>query len=451
MVNSTVPSEGSAPRVTIVVLGEIGQSPRMLNHARALLQLGALVDLVAYAGEVTPPWLRDHASLRLHPLGGGGGARRHGMTKVLFVLYALGRLVAQTVSLAIILGSKVRRPDAILIQVPPAMPTCAVAALAARLRGARLVIDWHNYGYTLLALRLGRDHVVVRLVRAYERGVARFADDHFCVSRAMSRDLEKSWGLEAPRVLYDRPRALAAPVSAAERREFFERLEVELPNQMRQALASGGPERPALLVSPTSWTLDENFEALAEALPLFDRALTEGTTRSEGEVRPRLLVILTGLGPRRDHWKAVFERLSLERVVIRTTWLTSEDFRTLLGLADLGLCFHLSSSGLDLPMKIVDMMAASLPVCAYDYGPCLGEQVRPGENGLLFKDGAELARHLIALLAHFPNETIELEDLHRGAQWSGPLWTDEWQRVAAPAFGLAAPVTGAGEAPVGVK
>ena len=426
-----------ALNVTVVVLGEIAQSPRMLNHVRSLLELGVQVDLVAYAGDITPDWLRHHPTLRLHRLGRGGSARRHRFGPALFLLYSAARLVALSAALTLALGVKARRPDAILVQVPPSIPTCAVAALIARLRGAKLIIDWHNYGYTMLALRLGAGHALVRLARAYEKALARVADHHFCVSQAMGRDLEVSWGLKAPRVLYDRPRAAMPPLSDQERLAFFERLEVALPEWTRTALAEASAERPALLVSPTSWTLDENFAALVEALPLVDRALAERGQGQTAEAAPRLLVVITGRGPRREHWEAALERLALKCVLIRTAWLTAEDFRALLCLADLGLCFHTSSSGLDLPMKIVDMMAAGLPVCAFDYGPCLGEQVRPGENGVLFKDGPELAERLTGLLAGFPETDGTLAQLRRSARWRGPLWREEWQEVAAPAFGIA--------------
>ena len=50
-------------------------------------------------------------------------------------------------------------------QNPPAIPTLAIVKVAALVRGSRVIVDWHNTGYSVLALRLGERHPVVRLAK----------------------------------------------------------------------------------------------------------------------------------------------------------------------------------------------------------------------------------------------------------------------------------------------
>lgn len=42
----------------------------------------------------------------------------------------------------------------------------------------------------------------------------------------------------------------------------------------------------------------------------------------------------------------------LPHIALCTAWLDIEDYPVLLSLANVGVCLHTSSSGLDLPMKV---------------------------------------------------------------------------------------------------
>ena len=104
------------------------------------------------------------------------------------------------------------------------------------------------------------------------------------------------------------------------------------------------PRRPR-----RSWSPDEDFDILVEALAAYDT----------NESLPRLVVVVTGKGPLRDAFIAEIARRRFRRVVAATAWLPAADYAALLGAADLGICLHASTSGLDLPMKVVDMRGAA--------------------------------------------------------------------------------------------
>ena len=64
-----------------------------------------------------------------------------------------------------------------------------------------------------------------------------------------------------------------------------------------------------------------------------------------------MVVAITGKGPQKEYYLQEIKNKNFEKISIVTPWLDIEDYPKLLGSADLGVCLHSSSSGVDLPMK----------------------------------------------------------------------------------------------------
>ncbi len=361
-----MPAMPRCDRLVVVVLGDLGRSPRMLNHAWAAAEAGKEVVLVGYAETAVDADVAGHPGIEIRPLHAAGRAGED-RSRLFILLYSVWKGCVLSVRLAgaLLAGP---RPNEVLVQNPPSLPTLPIAWAAARARGAGLVVDWHNFGHAMLALRLGRGSVAVALFRRLEYFFARRADGHLCVSGAMAERLSAEAGVRAE-VVYDRPRKLDELLSREERQE------------IQCELFPG--ERSALVHCPTSWTADEDIDLLLDALELRE------TTAAEDGVP--LEVVITGRGPLQQHYEARIAGLELRRTRVRTAFLTPESYRRLLRAADIGLSLHTSASGVDLPMKIVDFFGARTPVLAYRYGPTLDEQVAEGRTGWTFRTAAELA------------------------------------------------------------
>uniref|UniRef100_A0A6P5JVZ2 Glycosyltransferase ALG1-like n=1 Tax=Phascolarctos cinereus TaxID=38626 RepID=A0A6P5JVZ2_PHACI len=103
------------------------------------------------------------------------------------------------------------------------------------------------------------------------------------------------------------------------------------------------------------------------------------------------------------------------------------------GSADLGVCLHKSSSGLDLPMKVVDMFGCCLPVCAIHF-QCLHELVKHEVNGMVFMD-SELADQLKMLFSEFSSPDNRLKQFRKNLTESKQLcWDESWEQTLFPLF-----------------
>ncbi len=393
----------------------------MQYHAEALAANGVDVALVGFEGTSLPRAIADQPRITVHRIVPSTWRRRRGLAGVAYATVAivdaarLGFRLWRTLR-------KLPRPDLVLVQNPPAFPTLVVTWFSLRRKGVRFVIDWHNLGFTLLQLRLGRWHPAVRLGRWFERRDARRVEANLCVSRGLAAFLETRFGVRHAHVLYDRPASAFVPIDRADRERF------------RQALFARLGVRGGVVgfvVCPTSWTEDEDFDVVIDAVLRLEERIRGWEAAGLGRRFPDLVILVTGDGARRAEFERRFAGLPARRIQLRTRWLEPEDYPRVVGSADLGLCLHRSSSGLDIPMKVADLFGAGVPVCALDYGACLAERVRHGDNGLLFSKSAQLADVLFDLFETYPADQALLDRLRAGARKSArPTWEEGWVREA---------------------
>ncbi|KAG2180998.1 hypothetical protein INT43_008580 [Umbelopsis isabellina] len=432
----------SRPVVQVVVMGDIGRSPRMQYHALSLVDAGCQVDLIGYAE--TTPNIRVTLSrnIRIRPLRQAWSIPE-GKPKLFYLLWAPFKALFVAVQLLWIMGGVTQYPDFIFMQNPPAIPTLVIAQFISWARNAWLVIDWHNFGYSMLAMKFGKDHRIVEFAKWYEQKFGHKAYAHLTVTDKMKAELT-SWGVRGKLITFkDRPMAHFDKLTIERQHDLLARLKLEeliksqnlnadefvgsldaettILTQKENGVVKYRNDRIRMIISSTSWTEDEDFQLLLDAVSKYeDRARGQPTSKY-----PKLLFVITGKGPLKSHYEELISKMSLNRTRIITVWLESVDYPLLLGTADLGVSLHKSTSGMDLPMKVVDMFGCGLPACAVNF-ECLNELVHHGENGMVFDTSDELESQFEEL---FAQDGEKLKQLAKNVQeeYKNQSWEIQWK------------------------
>lgn len=409
--------------VVVIVMGDLGRSPRMNYHALSLLEHGHRVTLIGYEGEDIMPQLKLHGTLldviRFTPYQPPAFLRK---IKLFLPIYYFFRAMGLFNGLCRALRNIEMQSDCLLVQNPPSVPLLMVTYLYCniheRVTSIRpgLVIDWHNLGFSMFE---GKPSIISRLAAEYERMMAPLADGNLTVTKAMSKFLTENFDVKKDKVceVYDRPPEFFRPTKVDVMHDLMKRLKSDVeaqcphlvvPEQNRTlftevALKNGKrifverKDRPCLIVSSTSWTPDEDFGICLDAMQLLDMFVNEEPELCKDF--PKIILIVTGKGPLKEFYQNKIATMNLTpRVSVLTMWLETTDYPKLLGCADLGISLHTSTSGLDLPMKVLDMFGCEVPVCAVGFS-CLDELVKDKENGIVFSDRQGLTKALISLLA----------------------------------------------------
>lgn len=400
-------------RVIVLVLGDLNRSPRMNYHAKSLAQLGYHVDLCGYNSvDEEHEYVSPHELVQLHAI-----PEIKNRLKLPFLLFAVQKVILQHYYLYKLLKG-LKGADFLLVQNPPSVPMLGVVRFYILFvsQQTKLVIDWHNLGYSILALKLGSRHPFVWLYRWYEKILGRRAFAHLTVTVTMAKELRNQFGMDARRIipLHDRPAEQFQVIPPERRGEVIKELESRY-SQFRVH------DDELVVVTSTSYTPDEDLGVLLDALKTYD---------SQRPPLKKLRVIITGKGPMYSQVSQQLSQLELTRVSVHQLWLSNEDYPKMLGIADLGVSLHTSSSGWDLPMKVVDMFGCGVPVIALKF-EALHELVKDLTNGLTVTDSDTLANALQDVVSN-PKNLIQIQ---KGALEESKLrWAKNWSTKVGPLF-----------------
>ena len=136
----------------VLVFGDLGHSPRTISHARSLLRNGYKVHLVGYHISELSQDIVGNEKCTVHKLPVPTLLGKRGI--VLFLFYGVARFISQCFGM-LLLFLTIPRPGLLLVQNPPAVPTLLIAQVYTILCGTRLVIDWHNFGFSIIKLQKG--------------------------------------------------------------------------------------------------------------------------------------------------------------------------------------------------------------------------------------------------------------------------------------------------------
>lgn len=402
-------SYGNKKSITIFVLGDLGHSPRMNYHAKSFAQLDYYVNLCGYIDTHPSNDIIDDANIEIHPI--VSMQNRH---KLPFVLFAITKILNQIKQLISLLF-EVKRCNYILIQNPPSVPLLMVVIIFIKLysKNTKLIIDWHNLNFSILNLRYNNlNHPFVKIMKFYEYFFAKYADLHFTVTEKMKNYLVHEFNINSKKIitLYDRPDAQFQPLSIPKQK---------IINSFDIFRDIFNLSNYKILISSTSFTPDEDFTILLKALKKYESLPN----------LPPICLIITGKGPLKNQFLSdVINFKFSDKIIIKTAWLPINDYPKLLSIADLGISLHTSSSGIDLPMKIVDMFGCGIPVISLNF-PAIDELVLDGSNGLVCKESSSQPDEICRLLQKSFTDDNLYKTIKLGAMNETNLrWQQNWNQ-----------------------
>lgn len=112
------------------------------------------------------------------------------------IVYFILRFIIHTLVLCWLMFFYIKSPQVLIVQNPPSIPVLSFLWLYKLIkRKCRVIIDVHNYGYTLMYKT--KNKKLLAFCKWYEQFFVRKAADHaLTVSECMKNDISRNWGVK---------------------------------------------------------------------------------------------------------------------------------------------------------------------------------------------------------------------------------------------------------------
>ncbi len=329
------------PDVLFALTGDVRQNSRALRQLRALADLGASVEVLGLTDENERITLGSHIEGRLFDAPEGSGPLFFWRTHKLF------RQAAGSITAAVYHASD--------LYVLPAMS-------AARAHGASLVFDSREL-YPHVASTTGRPWVRW-FWQAVESAYIPRTDAVFTVNESIAAELEHSYSIPQPTVLYNAP-------------DFQE---VASSNYIRRK--TGLPDDRVIILHQGSMRRDRGCEQLVEAMAAVDDAA----------------LVFLGNGPLQPKLETMVRDWNLQDRIHFVPRVPPDELLPVTASADVGVTLlqdTCRNHRLALPNKLFEYLMAGVPVVGSDL-PEIGTVIEEYRVGLTVKpdDPDALARNL---------------------------------------------------------
>lgn len=189
----------------ILVLGDLNRSPRMLNHCKSIsdtMEGVKEISLVGYNGGDLRSDIKNNPLIKTYYIPELFKIIFNRLPRFLFPIVALIKVFLQIFILFYILLFQIPKPDFLILQNPPGIPTIFICSIVCFIRRTKFIVDWHNYGFTILKVN-NRNRFICYIAKLYEIFFAHASHLNFCVSENMRKNLKENMNIDAI-VLHDR-------------------------------------------------------------------------------------------------------------------------------------------------------------------------------------------------------------------------------------------------------